>query len=322
MRVPEESELERNRLEHELNELPEKAVTDDLQMVEMALDLFENNGSELLSELDKHATPEVVGGLFSPSRRHELDDLRRLTTRLLHNYLASAATLRDLCRNITCAWKARLPEYQARVTTEFANDSLSRFVHELRNYSLHNKLPLVSSNLHIRFQPIRKTTSGIMLSRDTLREGAKWTTLARLFLDQSDSAIDLRSVVQNYTAKVQSFYSWFRAYFSHAFAAEIAVVSEKKATLARVAAAGTIRRFETWLPTCKRGPVPLDDLLANEVPEGRWRSLVNLSAVERYEAAIQAIEEQVRLPDDLKTRMRRLYGVTDQNARTTTPGSS
>ena len=66
--------------------------------------------------------------------------------RLFHNFLAAATSLRDHTRRL---WQKYPPpdpalaaEYQKRVKQTFADSPLANFVQRLRNYSMHQKLPV------------------------------------------------------------------------------------------------------------------------------------------------------------------------------------
>ena len=75
--------------------------------------------------------------------------------RPVHNFVASAATLIDHARilyNELYKPGNLMPSYPAKIAADFANDGISQFVKDLRNYCLHRRLPVMSGSVSMNLR--------------------------------------------------------------------------------------------------------------------------------------------------------------------------
>jgi hypothetical protein len=149
--------------------------------------------------------------LWRDDKRQDFEQFLDEVDRHLHNFVASVATLRDHTRRV---WNKHAPaqadmqaEYKRRITETFAESPLASFVQQLRNYTLHRRLPIAQGTLS--WQRDEAIVSRVVLVKGELARWEKWPSTARQFLDEGDGDIDLLDVITGYAAKVASFNDWF-----------------------------------------------------------------------------------------------------------------
>ncbi len=133
----------------------------------------------------------------------------REPSRLILNALAAAGSLVEHTRtNIKRAYGSHSfwIEYQESARATFANSELSQFVHGLRNYTLHDRLPITSARITLdvaESQPLR-----FLLKRDTLLNGERWTAPGRAYLGSQPEEFPVMDVLIDYIKMVNDFYEW------------------------------------------------------------------------------------------------------------------
>lgn len=170
---------------------------------------FSKNGLELRDLLKHYEDPSrAMAGIIESSRPGS-DQLRADNIRLLHNFLAAACTLVAHTRNFMrelYAGDPILSEYEQKVKDEFAGSPLVQFVHDLRNYTLHKGVPLVSETM--RFETSGPPQFAVALDVARMRRWRKWTPLARAFMDEHGDRLRIAAFVEPYLDKVARFHHW------------------------------------------------------------------------------------------------------------------
>jgi len=143
---------------------------------------------------------------------HQFDEFLGEAARLLHNFLAAAATLRDHTRRLRqqhpLSNKSLSDEYDSRARTTFAESPLSNFIQDLRNYTLHRRLPFVQGSL-TRHLPTEAMTATASLRKEELQTWSGWNARARSYLEAAEDQMDLLEVVELYSSAVDGFNVWF-----------------------------------------------------------------------------------------------------------------
>jgi hypothetical protein len=169
--------------------------------------VFLGNDRALREYLTRHIDPAVALPLWDLNNRPAFDAFLDEVVRLLHNYLASAGSLRDHTRRVWAKYLPDDPAYREHARATFAESGLSEFVQSLRNYSLHNQLPIAHGHMSIAGDEI---SWGVRLSRTDLVRWAGWRVGAKQYLrDLDDDGIDLGDLVAAYTSIVVQFNKWF-----------------------------------------------------------------------------------------------------------------
>ena len=90
---------------------------------------------------------------------------------------------------------------------DFADSPFSHFVQDLRNYMLHNELPITSASLVVI--PDERIDSIIKLNVKKLRHGKKWSKEAKEYINSIGDEIRLDEIIDKYRSLVVNFYKWF-----------------------------------------------------------------------------------------------------------------
>lgn len=173
--------------------------------------VFVGNDREFHAMFARYSDTQALLELWDVRNRAGFDAFLDEVDRLLHNYLAAAASLRDhtrrLWRKYPPAKTALTVEYDRRVKEAFADSPLANFVQRLRNFSLHAQLPVAQGQF--TWSPDDGERSTVVLNRAALLEWGGWNVGARSFIDAAEADIDLQEVVGAYTALVHDFNQWF-----------------------------------------------------------------------------------------------------------------
>lgn len=134
---------------------------------------------------------------------------RQELLRLLHNYLASITTLRDISRNI----KKKLNEniknhYDFQIKTMNRVNYTIKFLQDLRNYTLHRNLP----NIGIHFSAKRNSENEMeikqiaYLPKKDLLEWENWSHNSKKFIERyQKEQLDLSEIINNYHSTIIGF---------------------------------------------------------------------------------------------------------------------
>src|SRR6267143_1847756 len=112
--------------------------------------IFMGNYEELKNALEAYHNPDFALPLWSVTNRPQLDLFQTSIVRMLQNYVASAKSLVDHTRKFVRTYYAGTDfekNYDSKVDEVFHN-LFCAFIMDLRDYILHNGLPLTSVSLH------------------------------------------------------------------------------------------------------------------------------------------------------------------------------
>jgi len=145
--------------------------------------------------------------------------------RLLHNYLASLATLRDVQRMVhhrlwpdrhapdnendkRTVWEVKV--WEPERDRVFGDDAI-KFLVDLRNFSVHYAIPPVrmGTRLHgVGGGPVMQANS-VLLDRAELLKWSGWKGASRRHIEAHDGDIEFLPAIADYSTKVREFYGWF-----------------------------------------------------------------------------------------------------------------
>jgi hypothetical protein len=182
-----------------------------------SLNIFRGNTFELQARLDFYTRPEQHLELFLQKNEELGRQAHREIIRLLHNFVCSAVTLVEHTRNFVKGHylgSSVNREFTARINREFAENDLTKFVHELRNYVVHRGLPPTTANLKLEQDPVRapgevKSESSYLLDVTTLVTWSGWTSSAKRYLVNCGENIDLKELVRAYATAIDRFHHEF-----------------------------------------------------------------------------------------------------------------
>ncbi len=189
------------------------AIQQKIDALRVTYYIFDTNYRELKDSLKEYAQPDSSLALMEEKNRAQLEQFCAELTRRLHNFLAGAKSLVDHTRNMVKElYKEHsfLDEYQNKIGDTFAASGVAVFIQELRNYTLHYKLPVAAISMDMTKLDAGtwEISNGISLSKESLKEFSGFTKLAKDYLENSPDQIALAPIVDQYFSLVTTFYGW------------------------------------------------------------------------------------------------------------------
>ena len=114
---------------------PEMEIYRNLQALSASYGVFNGNYGELRRYLEHLNDPKESLFIYSSEQRENLELLLEETSRLFHNFLASAKLLVDHTRVIVNRLYSNqefIKKYQEKLDRDIANNPIQKFVHKLR----------------------------------------------------------------------------------------------------------------------------------------------------------------------------------------------
>lgn len=180
-----------------------------VRAIKVSHTVYFRNQQELIHVLQNASSyPKILQSFASRNSDNVESNFIELF-RLLHNFVASVKSLVDHTRRIAHGIlpTTALEIYEQRKASEFTNDGVTRFLHDLRNYLLHVGQAPVSAT--IRFGDGTSTPTGAFeLQVDELQKWDKWSSVSRTFILGQGEAVHLLETVQKYDRKIYGFYNW------------------------------------------------------------------------------------------------------------------
>ncbi|HAT14472.1 MAG TPA: hypothetical protein DCS91_13710 [Microcoleaceae bacterium UBA11344] len=185
----------------------EMEIYRNLQALSASYGVFNKNYNELIRYLEHLNNPRESLFMYSSEQRENLERLIDETSRLFHNFLASAKSLVDHTRNIVKRLYSNqefIKEYDAKLAEDIANNSVQQFVQRLRNYTQHYILPIPALQIEFAEEDIEMS---VRLDVEILKQWDGWGS-SRSYLEQLEDSLCLISLSNEYFFLIQNFYQW------------------------------------------------------------------------------------------------------------------
>jgi len=181
-----------------------------MEALAATLFVFGENRLGLVKRLTQVEAPGNRAQFFSMRKRETLRLFQMDIMRLMHNFLASAFTLKEhsnvLARELLSGQSLNR-EYQQEVAELFADSALAGLVQGLRNWMLHKGLLPVVVRLSATGEN-GEPVSSVVLRIDALKSWDGWNSRARQHLANLTSDPRLCDLVDSYSGLVQQFHCW------------------------------------------------------------------------------------------------------------------
>lgn len=190
--------------------------------------VFERNYQDLKLAIEMFSKPERIPLLFDQG---ESQVILNHMIRFVHNYLAAAKTLVDHTRTLINDWykeTAFLDAYQSQIKIRFANNHLSGFIEDLRNYALHFNMPITGLRIEVRNNPETKVQTErvtFFIEKKTLIQWSNWAK-GKKFLLEADKEIVIEKLVDEYFQQVLDFHRWMHQQLEEIHSAELHWLTE------------------------------------------------------------------------------------------------
>jgi ribosomal 50S subunit-recycling heat shock protein len=296
------------QLMEELYKMPEYQLYAQLQESNVTIYTFNKNFLELHNLLNFLSNDPLAEEIHFLENMDIKIDATLEIVRFLHNFLASAKSLVDHTRvlyNKLYATSGKFIEYQDRVKLDFANDPLSSFVQDLRNYYLHIKTP----NINISYSNWGNTlTITFNLLKDDLLTWDGWKPPSKKFLTTIDTKVEILKIASDYKNKVFDFQRWFHTRQEEIHSEEFQCIRTKEREL-------LFLKLENNIDSCysksqQSTPFKKSEIFLSIVTSKEYRELKVLSEGS-FEQGIRAIElleqEFFAVPEELKQKILKLY---------------
>ncbi len=187
-----------------------------LEAMKRSYFMFQGNFLDLKKLLDRLYEPEIFLPLMAVDKRQQLMTILLDLSRRLNNFVSSACMSVEHTERMIPSWYARdeviITEYNRRNHADFTANNLHAFITGLRNFTLHEELPVIRT--HVR--ATRQSTSDSFLEwafgldRTALERYEGWNAKARAFMASYPESINIRLVVENYYRLVTEFHNWLQ----------------------------------------------------------------------------------------------------------------
>lgn len=216
-----------------------------------SLNIFKMNAQELIHAVRHVRDPDYGLQLMAQNNKEAGNQAHREINRLVHNFVAASKSLIDHTRvfiDTHYAHTSLAEAYQERITGRFANDPVSKFVQDLRNYMLHKGLPNSAMYIHFSQNPENAEgatlISGVHFSAAELLEWNGWTAPARAYILAAGEYLELPNFAEEYLDKVLELQNWLEWELEQFHATDLAVLGELEKERA-----GLYDEVEPTLPT-------------------------------------------------------------------------
>jgi len=128
---------------------------------------------------------------------------------------------------------ALLDEYQSEIDKRFAANTLAAFIEDLRNYALHNQLPVTTSKIEVTGNSDANgyvERAAFELGRAELREWSGWEK-GKDYLYQSDQDMVIEELVDQYFRQVQGLHQWIATRLAMEHAEDLRWLEDRRVEL-------------------------------------------------------------------------------------------
>jgi len=115
------------------------------------------------------------------------------------------------------------------VQQRFVGNPVTGFVEELRNYTLHFRLPLTNARFAVATDPSSQEQTAIqafVLDRSELMQWLKWTSKGKPYLEAADEEIVVLELVDQYYQEIRGFHDWMMRRLEEIHADEMSWLKE------------------------------------------------------------------------------------------------
>lgn len=142
-------------------------------------------------------------------------------TRLLYNYLTSAATLADHCRRVMRAYESTEfhKDYENQVKT-FTELPESAFLKDLRNYFAHHKIPSLGLSIGDVEHDAGDFRHEALIYTSDLDDSHKWSSRSKEYIEDHFPHVYIAGLIKVHLEKMSELYSWIFSNFMNLHEAE------------------------------------------------------------------------------------------------------
>lgn len=179
----------------------------NLKALQASYRVFYGNYIALTKYLEPLQNPRESLQMYNWDKRKNLENLIDETSRLFHNFIASTESLLDHTdKVIDKSYSQFRNKYDEKKEEYIKSQSISKFVKDLRQYTIHYTLPL--KELEISFSSAEDIDFGMKINTEYLEKWSKWSGKSKSYLQGLDKGLSVIDLVNDYFVLIQKFYAW------------------------------------------------------------------------------------------------------------------
>ncbi len=206
-------------------------LTNKIYQIQISLLALEKNYKELEKSLIDYSNPRISSKLWEHGHKERARLYLWNVSRLLQNFLSSAATFRDHVRYLTRQIfrdHVFLDEFKNKIKNTFGDDPLSNFIMIFRNNYLHTCVAATSASFKLDFNNHRIISSILISKKQLLDTYSEWTVKSKDYINTLPDEVPLLVIVKEYYDKVYIFYQWYEQRYFKIFEDEFVELTKLK----------------------------------------------------------------------------------------------
>jgi hypothetical protein len=296
-----------------LRDMPGKKVLVSLRLLRMSAYVFQRNHAELTRFIDFCEGDPKNRDLSFMTTRKKSDEYAHETVRLLHNFEASAVSLRDHTETLYRQFhdEGVFTDYKPELARRFTESPVIQIVQKLRVYVLHVRAPAIAFQTTVDNPNAAGSLMTLRLGiavDDEFRAWDGWNPPARRYLSEAGDFLHVRPLITEYAHQVASFYEWFGAREREVHRAAIGEyeAKENEYFILKIG-----RNLDAYFSADPSAP-PFGDrslfIGLFDVSDFETLEALPVCSSERTEAALGLLREHLPIPGDLEAKIRKAYG--------------
>jgi hypothetical protein len=189
-----------------LEQSKEMEIYRNFQALQASFRVFSGNFNELVRGLEHLKDSRSSLAMYNDDHRENVDNLLDKTSRLFHNFLASAFSLIEHTRKIVnrlYSGQAFKDEYQKKLEQDVSSQPVHGFVKELRNYTQHYTLPILALKITL----LEDLDFRVRMDVEILKQWDNWKS-SKSYLDTLGDSFCIETVANEYFVVIHNFYVW------------------------------------------------------------------------------------------------------------------
>jgi len=213
----------------EIEAMPGRLAIAKIETVRRVNWILRGDIAQLANLVDRMTDPAFSLPIMDARQPERHDAFLNECERLLHNAVAAVHSRVDLLRTFVSRYVAEstpalATDYQSRVDTDFVNDPAHAFLIGLRNYMLHERLPVAVGTWSFGNQGesyvYELSTGPLIAARD------HFNAATREWMAGHGDTVDVVSVLRAYEQQVARFDQWFAERIEQHHRADIETFTE------------------------------------------------------------------------------------------------
>ncbi|MTJ46722.1 hypothetical protein [Dolichospermum sp. UHCC 0259] len=181
----------------------------NLKALQASYRVLYGNYIVLTKYLEPLQDPKESLKMYTLYEKNNIENLINETSRLFHNFVASTESLLDHIDKMIDKLYSQFSNVDDEKKEEYIkirSESISKFVRDLRDYTLHYTLPIKELQISL-FSSSKDTDFSMKIDIEYLKKSKKWKKKFNHYLQERESLLVI-DLVNDYFMLIQNFYDW------------------------------------------------------------------------------------------------------------------